>query len=53
MYVCVDTFVFCFAAQIGEWCGAAGIRFNGEPERASRPFDEDRDGFVLAGKVRC
>lgn len=35
-----------------EWCGAASIRFNEEPERASRPFDKDRDGFVLAGKAR-
>lgn len=27
--------------------GAASMR-NGEPEKASRPFDSDRDGFVLA-----
>ncbi|CAM9184221.1 unnamed protein product [Ascophyllum nodosum] len=27
-------------------------KFNDEPERASRPFDRDRDGFVLAGRYR-
>eukprot|EP00752_Nemacystus_decipiens_P007358 g6580.t1 len=27
---------------------ALSTRFNEEPERASRPFDKDRDGFVLA-----
>ncbi|CAB1104920.1 unnamed protein product [Ectocarpus sp. CCAP 1310/34] len=29
---------------------ALSTRFNEDPERASRPFDKDRDGFVLAGK---
>lgn len=29
-----------------------GVRFNESPERASRPFDKDRDGFVLAGKAK-
>ncbi|CAN0053797.1 unnamed protein product [Scytosiphon promiscuus] len=29
---------------------ALSTRFNDDPERASRPFDKDRDGFVLAGK---
>ncbi len=27
---------------------ALATRFNDEPERASRPFDKDRDGFVLS-----
>ncbi|CAM9687779.1 unnamed protein product [Laminaria digitata] len=27
---------------------ALSTRFNDDPERASRPFDKDRDGFVLA-----
>lgn len=27
--------------------GATSTRFNTEPTRASRPFDKDRDGFVL------
>lgn len=30
-------------------CRALSKRFNDEPQRASRPFDRDRDGFVLAG----
>ena len=29
--------------------GAMSSRFNDEPERASRAFDRDRDGFVIAG----
>ncbi len=29
--------------------GAMSTRFNATPERASRPFDKDRDGFVIAG----
>jgi 3-oxoacyl-[acyl-carrier-protein] synthase II len=27
---------------------ALSTRFNGNPEKASRPFDKDRDGFVIA-----
>ncbi len=30
-------------------CRALSTHFNDTPERASRPFDRDRDGFVLAG----
>ena len=29
--------------------GALSTRFNDTPERASRPYDVDRDGFVIAG----
>jgi 3-oxoacyl-[acyl-carrier-protein] synthase-1 len=29
--------------------GAMSSRFNDEPQRASRAFDRDRDGFVIAG----
>jgi 3-oxoacyl-[acyl-carrier-protein] synthase-1 len=29
--------------------GALSTRFNDTPERASRPYDADRDGFVIAG----
>tara|TARA_R110000787_G_scaffold63679_11_gene144214 strand:- start:315183 stop:316379 length:1197 start_codon:yes stop_codon:yes gene_type:complete len=29
--------------------GALSSKFNDQPERASRPFDVDRDGFVIAG----
>jgi len=29
--------------------GALSARYNGTPERASRPFDAERDGFVIAG----
>lgn len=29
--------------------GALSTGFNDTPERASRPFDRDRDGFVIAG----
>lgn len=28
-------------------CRALSTHFNDEPERASRPYDEDRDGFVM------
>ena len=30
-------------------CRALSTRYNETPSRASRPFDRDRDGFVLAG----
>ncbi len=30
-------------------CRALSRKYNDQPERASRPFDRDRDGFVLAG----
>ena len=29
--------------------GAMSSKFNDTPERSSRPFDKDRDGFVIAG----
>lgn len=29
-------------------CRALSTRFNEEPQRASRPYDRDRDGFVMA-----
>ncbi|HBC08387.1 MAG TPA: beta-ketoacyl-ACP synthase I [Rhodospirillaceae bacterium] len=29
--------------------GALSSKYNDSPERASRPFDADRDGFVIAG----
>ena len=29
--------------------GALSKRFNDKPTRASRPYDQDRDGFVIAG----
>ena len=29
--------------------GALSSQYNDEPEKASRPFDADRDGFVIAG----
>lgn len=29
--------------------GALSSKYNDQPERASRPFDVDRDGFVIAG----
>lgn len=28
-------------------CRALSTHFNGEPQRASRPYDRDRDGFVM------
>ena len=29
-------------------CRALSIKFNDHPEKSSRPFDEERDGFVMA-----
>lgn len=29
--------------------GALSTKYNDTPERASRPYDQDRDGFVIAG----
>jgi len=29
-------------------CRALSLKFNDEPNKSSRPFDEDRDGFVMA-----
>ena len=29
--------------------GALSSKYNDEPERASRPYDRDRDGFVISG----
>ena len=29
-------------------CRALSLKFNNEPNKSSRPFDEDRDGFVMA-----
>ena len=29
-------------------CRALSLKFNDEPEKSSRPFDEERDGFVMA-----
>jgi len=36
--------------SVGGFCSmkALSTAFNSEPERASRPFDKDRDGFVIA-----
>ena len=33
--------------------GALSSRYNDTPERASRPYDADRDGFVIAGGAGC
>lgn len=30
-----------------------GLRFNESPEKASRPFDKDRDGFVMSEGAGC
>ncbi|MEW5248951.1 beta-ketoacyl-ACP synthase I [Microbulbifer sp. 2201CG32-9] len=33
--------------------GALSSKYNGTPEKASRPYDADRDGFVIAGGGGC
>ncbi|WP_323847350.1 beta-ketoacyl-ACP synthase I [Microbulbifer magnicolonia] len=33
--------------------GALSTKYNEEPTRASRPYDADRDGFVIAGGGGC
>ncbi len=39
---------------IGGFCSARAMSTrNDEPERASRPFDRDRDGFVLSNGAGC
>src|SRR5690606_37345666 len=38
------TMAMCFDAM-----GALSSRYNDTPEKASRPYDADRDGFVIAG----
>jgi 3-oxoacyl-[acyl-carrier-protein] synthase II len=39
---------------IGGFCSAKAMSTrNNEPERASRPFDVDRDGFVLSNGAGC
>ena len=36
-------------AMMFDGMGALSTRYNDTPERASRPYDRDRDGFVIAG----
>jgi 3-oxoacyl-[acyl-carrier-protein] synthase-1 len=33
--------------------GALSSKYNDTPERASRPYDADRDGFVISGGAGC
>lgn len=48
--------VFCGAGELENWgstvmfdaMGALSSSYNDDPTRASRPFDVDRDGFVIA-----
>ncbi len=52
----VQDVVFAGGGESCDWAGGAffdamGVlssRFNDAPEKASRPFDKDRDGFVIA-----
>src|SRR5262249_5485585 len=34
-------------------CKALSTKFNDEPKRASRPYDKDRDGFVMGEGAGC
>jgi len=36
-------------AMLFDGMGALSTKYNAAPERASRPYDVDRDGFVIAG----
>ncbi|MBN1586110.1 MAG: beta-ketoacyl-ACP synthase I [Candidatus Omnitrophica bacterium] len=36
-------------AMMFDSMGALSTKYNDTPERASRPFDADRDGFIIAG----
>ena len=36
-------------AMMFDGMGALSTKFNDTPEKASRPYDVDRDGFVIAG----
>jgi 3-oxoacyl-[acyl-carrier-protein] synthase-1 len=42
-----DVNIFCAAAFDG--MNALSSAFNDDPQRASRPLDQDRDGFVISG----
>ncbi len=42
------------ALSLGGFCSARAMTTrNDEPERASRPFDRDRDGFVMSNGAGC
>ena len=49
--------VFAGGGEAEHWCmtslfdamGALSTKYNEEPEKASRAYDKDRDGFVIAG----
>jgi len=42
------------ALSLGGFCSARAMSTrNDEPEKASRPFDRDRDGFVLSNGAGC
>ncbi|MDP2924310.1 MAG: beta-ketoacyl-ACP synthase II [Candidatus Omnitrophota bacterium] len=47
--VCGGTEASVAAMGVGGFCALKALsKRNNEPERASRPFDRDRDGFVMA-----